>query len=259
MGVKIFEESGVFNPADYGLKIGDELLVICVGGGGGGGGNARGEAEYKGRGGNAGKAGISTGTTANTYCSGGGGGGGYGGGGGGAAGVDSGGGGGSGGVTKATYILPALTPIAITIGQGGTGGEPYSDAQNGTSTSFGTVLTALGGNGGKYTGAGGAPVPGGTAGGSANRGSGSSGYGGGGGGGGWYFDRPQTGGLSSISFPNPSTNNCVMPLSFVNNGTGGGCGSYNGIVSSNYGGAGGSYAVQAMDGGTGNGVCVIFW
>ncbi|WP_027399092.1 hypothetical protein [Anaerovorax odorimutans] len=37
MGMKMFVASGVFNPADYGLKVGDMLDVICVGGGQGGG------------------------------------------------------------------------------------------------------------------------------------------------------------------------------------------------------------------------------
>ena len=36
MGMVIFEESGTFNPADWGLQVGDMLQVICVGGGAGG-------------------------------------------------------------------------------------------------------------------------------------------------------------------------------------------------------------------------------
>lgn len=33
MAMVIFEESGTFNPADYGLQIGDVLNIVCVGGG----------------------------------------------------------------------------------------------------------------------------------------------------------------------------------------------------------------------------------
>lgn len=40
MGMVIFEESGTFNPADWGLQVGDMLQVICVGGGAGGAGAA---------------------------------------------------------------------------------------------------------------------------------------------------------------------------------------------------------------------------
>lgn len=35
MGFTIFTQSGTFNPADYGLKIGDMIQIVCVGGGGG--------------------------------------------------------------------------------------------------------------------------------------------------------------------------------------------------------------------------------
>ena len=38
MGMRIFETSGNFNPADYGLLAGDVVDVICVGGGQAGGG-----------------------------------------------------------------------------------------------------------------------------------------------------------------------------------------------------------------------------
>ena len=38
MGMQVFTKSGVFNPADWGLKAGDMVQVIAVGGGGGGGG-----------------------------------------------------------------------------------------------------------------------------------------------------------------------------------------------------------------------------
>ena len=38
MGMQIFEQSGTFRPADWGLKAGDIVQVIAVGGGGGGNG-----------------------------------------------------------------------------------------------------------------------------------------------------------------------------------------------------------------------------
>lgn len=37
MGFALFDQSGTFNPLDYGLSVGDRLEVMCVGGGGGGG------------------------------------------------------------------------------------------------------------------------------------------------------------------------------------------------------------------------------
>lgn len=37
MGFALFEGSGTFNPAAYGLSVGDTLNIICVGGGGSGG------------------------------------------------------------------------------------------------------------------------------------------------------------------------------------------------------------------------------
>lgn len=37
MGFALFDQSGVFNPLDYGLSVGDRLEVMVVGGGGGGG------------------------------------------------------------------------------------------------------------------------------------------------------------------------------------------------------------------------------
>lgn len=40
MGFTIFTQSGTFNPADYGLKAGDIIHIVCVGGGGGGSGCA---------------------------------------------------------------------------------------------------------------------------------------------------------------------------------------------------------------------------
>jgi hypothetical protein len=36
MGFQLFETSGTFNPADWGLKTGDMLYIVAIGGGGGG-------------------------------------------------------------------------------------------------------------------------------------------------------------------------------------------------------------------------------
>lgn len=40
MGFTLFTQSGTFNPADYGLKVGDMIHILAVGGGGGGGGSS---------------------------------------------------------------------------------------------------------------------------------------------------------------------------------------------------------------------------
>ena len=37
MGMEIFTSNGTFNPANWGLKAGDMLQIVCVGAGGGGG------------------------------------------------------------------------------------------------------------------------------------------------------------------------------------------------------------------------------
>lgn len=98
MGMQIFTSSGQFNPADFGLQIGDILQGVAVGGGGGGGG---GGGDNIGNGGNAGAGGFGG------FGSGGGGGGGYGGGGGGGGGGSSSGGGGGGGGGGAARSVPA--------------------------------------------------------------------------------------------------------------------------------------------------------
>lgn len=38
MGYILYTESGTFNPADYGLSVGDVIMVVAIGGGGGGAG-----------------------------------------------------------------------------------------------------------------------------------------------------------------------------------------------------------------------------
>lgn len=133
-GPVIFASSGTFNIADYGLKVGDTVNVVCVGGGGGGGGAA-----YMG----------GSGTPAGRS-------GGYGSGGNGGAGgyvssyvVNSGGGGGSGYVKQATVVLNE-EEISVTIGAGGSGATTDNDGGDGGTTSFGSLLNAAGGAGGVY-------------------------------------------------------------------------------------------------------------
>lgn len=43
MGFQLFETSGTFNPASWGLKAGDMLYILAIGGGGGGGSNGYGD------------------------------------------------------------------------------------------------------------------------------------------------------------------------------------------------------------------------
>ena len=149
----------------YGLKPGDQINVVCIGGGAGAS-----------TGGAAGKGGTGRGG------GGGGGGGGYGGGGGGQGGEYRGGngyrGGGSGYISSATVTLSS-TSVAATVGAGGAKGA------NGGTTSCGGYLSAAGGN---------ANGSGGHAGGLGGEGLYSTQYeeggGGGGGGGGWLVEGP---------------------------------------------------------------------
>lgn len=145
MGMQIFEQSGVFRPSDWGLKAGDMVQVVVVGGGGGGAGSA------KGKGGDGGCGGEFNG---------GGSGGGYGAGGGG-GGMDSSGSAGSGGgggeIVIKTLKLESDGEIAVTIGDAGTGGaggtgQIQRNGTNGGTSSFGTLVSALGGGGGVYPG-----------------------------------------------------------------------------------------------------------
>ena len=57
MGMEIFTTSGVFFSEQYGLKDGDVLQILCVGGGGGGGRGGSGAPGSGGRGGSGGGAG----------------------------------------------------------------------------------------------------------------------------------------------------------------------------------------------------------
>lgn len=141
-GPILITESQTLDLSKYGIKVGDPLNVICIGGGGGGGTSR----DSRGTGGSGGQDGV---TASEAY---GGkpgiGGRGYGAGGGGGAGYDDsdygGGGGGSGYVAMKTIVLNTTTSVSITIGAGGA-----SDSNGGT-TSFGSYLSATGGyKGGK--------------------------------------------------------------------------------------------------------------
>ena len=142
-GPILITESQTVDLSTYGIKMGDTINVICVGGGAGGGGG------YAGSGGDAG--------TLRGYGSGGDGGGG----GESTSERGSGGGGGSGFVTKKSIILDTLQ-IPVTIGSGGTGGKGdrygCSAGVNGGTTLFGSFLSASGGTaggGGQSSGIGG--------------------------------------------------------------------------------------------------------
>jgi hypothetical protein len=170
-GPIIFTESGTFNIADYGLKIGDKVNVICVGGGGAG----CGAADYA----------SGSYITYSTYYYGGDAGtnGGYGSGGNGASCSSNGNsttsgvcgsGGGSGYVTQDTVVINTNL-ITVTIGAGGKGKNTVSTANSGGSTSFGTLLTADGGRGGSLD-TGGAGGNKGSAAGSRTGGAGGAGF-----------------------------------------------------------------------------------
>ena len=142
-GPVIIRDTQTLDLSQYGLKVGDKVNVICIGGGGGGGGRSG----YKG--GAAGSGGTASGG------GGGGAGGGYGAGGGGAGGADgqsystygAGGGGGSGYLNAKTIVLTS-TSVAVTIGAAGAGGTAYDAvAGSGGTTSFGSFLSAAGGGG----------------------------------------------------------------------------------------------------------------
>lgn len=194
-GPLIITTSQTLDLSQYGLKIGDQINVACIGAGGGGGGGVNGmlnsaSADYTGGGKN-------NRTKANN-------GRGYGSGGGGAVGAyqagPGGGGGACGEIAVKTITLTSLV-VVITIGTMGTGGTPGETGDNGSSagnggnggtTSFGAYLSATGGKGGTggknnngaFTAGAGAKGP-------HNGGNGGRGYiktepyGGGGGAGGW--------------------------------------------------------------------------
>ena len=197
-GPLIITTSHTLDLSQYGLQIGDQINVICIGAGGGGGGAIQGsfstETPFIGGGSN-------NRTRANNGF-------GYGAGGGGAAGASTstgsgmpGGGGGACGEIAGKTITLTGTSVSITIGTMGTGGTPGESGSsgsnagnggNGGTTSFGAYLSAAGGKGGTgvrnssgtYTA--GAGATGRHNGGNGGKG-GSSGqpWGGGGGAGGW--------------------------------------------------------------------------
>lgn len=165
----IFQESGMFNPADYGLEVGDIVSVTAVGGGGGGGvskfaENNLPDSANSFQSGDAGK----DANPGSPY--GGKGGLGYGAGGGGCGvsydskkgGVRSyttgSSGGGSGFVVHAVIRLSSLAEIPVTVGAPGKGGKFYWASSiiredisptNGGSSSFGEYATANGGEAGQ--------------------------------------------------------------------------------------------------------------
>lgn len=158
MGMIVIEENKTLNLAQYGLEAGDTIDVICVGGGGGGGRGAGNDSSKVGNGGNAGNGGKYGG-----YSGGGGAGAGYGAGGGGGGSMSTanyrGGDGGNAGEYKITsHVLNNTTvnSIAVTIGAAGLGGNFLNavryNGTNGGITSFGTILSANGGNGGRSDG-----------------------------------------------------------------------------------------------------------
>lgn len=144
----IFQESGTFDPEDYGLKVGDVISVTAVGGGGGGGVNYSSSSYQSVFGGDAGENGSGGGSPSAP----GRGGEGYGGGGGGAPGspgYPGGGGGGSGYVVHLVLKINSLFPVPVTVGTPGIGSKftspSFVEGSNGGASSFGTFVTANGG------------------------------------------------------------------------------------------------------------------
>ena len=190
-GPLIITTSQTLDLSQYGLKIGDQINVICIGAGGGGGGGVKptdvSDPKYTG-------GGLDNRARANNGC-------GYGAGGGGGAGKTAGGGGGACGTIAAKTITLTDTSVAVTIGTMGSGGlaveisSGYNagNGGNGGTTSFGAYLSAAGGEGGagvrnfsSGTYSKGAGATGQHNGG--NGGSGSTIVGGGGGAGGWIVE-----------------------------------------------------------------------
>lgn len=149
----IFEESGVFNPADYGLGAGDTVNVTVVGGGEGGyAGQNSSTGNSSGRGDGL-AAGAPNNFTKNAesgrgYGAGGGGGNGGNASSGSGTGGTAGDGGSSGEVVFGTVTLESDASIPITVGAGGTGGLTVSPWHPGAgeASSFGTYFTAMGGD-----------------------------------------------------------------------------------------------------------------
>lgn len=193
-GPLIITTSQTVDLSQYGLKIGDQINVVCIGAGGGGGGGIGGTSNASTGGGSNNRTRANNGR-------------GYGaGGGGGTAGKISsssgaaGGGGGACGAIAGKTITLTGTSVAITIGTMGTGGthgvsgssgSSGGNGGNGGTTSFGAYLSAAGGKGGTggqnnngtYTA--GAGATGQHNGGNGGKGGSGNPWGGGGGAGGW--------------------------------------------------------------------------
>lgn len=150
MGFVIITESGTFEPSYYGLKIGDILNIICVGGGAGGQGGSHsgttsnttvptsgfnaGTSAGFGSGGKGGSGATYANTNDDKRC------------------TEGGNGGGSGEIVISTYKLSTLNSIPVTIGSGGKGGSSGSYSStignvgtSGQPSSFGDIVVAQGG------------------------------------------------------------------------------------------------------------------
>lgn len=197
-GPVVITETQVLDMTQYGLKVGDQINLVVIGGGGGGGYGYYYDSDSENPGGDAGQGGFAP--YANYPGGGGGAGGGYGAGGGGGGGDSSsdyspsGGGGGGGGYLSAGTVTLTETSVAVTIGAGGNGAkgiQPNFNASAGGTTSFGTLLSAAGGAAGENGANGNAPKggdgghKGGDGGVGGRYGNNANGGGGGGGGGGW--------------------------------------------------------------------------
>ena len=209
MGMKIFEASGTFKPSDYGITADMRADIIAVGGGGGG---SNGFDASFGLGGNSGQVNYYSGK------------------------------------------LDIETSYPVTVGSGGVGGEYESgtgttnrNGSNGTTSSFGSLLTAQGGTGGGVT-----PSIGSAKGGDSVRMTMGSDHPGTGGAGGFEpnYDKnfSNGGGNNTPSYTTP------YPCSGDSLGNGGGIGSTTGSragMSANFGGNGGSTEMRGGDGNRG--------
>lgn len=135
---RVITESQTLDLSTLGIRVGDEITVVCVGGGGAGGGSSGGDAGEAGSDGSRGSGGAA--------------GAGYGAGGGGYGGYKSSsntyggaGGGGSGYMTKVSITVSELS-VAVTVGAAGE--ASILTAGSGGTTSFGAYLSANGGSGG---------------------------------------------------------------------------------------------------------------
>lgn len=255
-GPFVVTESQTIDFTKHGLRAGDQVNVICIGGGGGGQGSGN-SVGYSHSGGDAGKGGEGSDDGNFGAFSGGGGGGGYGGGGGGAGGGygngTSGAGGYSGCLSAATITLKAEELIVdVTVGEGGkggAGGDKGSPGTKGEPSSFGAYLSADGGDGGG--------TPNGKGGHAGGHGQ-SGGADGGGGGGGWivasFGQREGTDGEPQ-TVPNYA-DGCGYYSRGGSGGTGGGRGGITTHPGNNYCGNPGEDAANVTHPGRG---AVIYW